>query len=688
MITSQRELKQAIYSNAKEIKDKNLFVSEAYNDFLTQMQHGVTSSGDLGTVTLLSQNQGNIAYTTGKDTYIFYNSVLTSKKTRAERHKIFCGLNLHECGHILFTDFRLNKQVQEKMLKGEIYPAPISNPYMKEVEEYLRNGYAKSIITLYHKLDNCIEDGFVDRAVMKLVPGYADCLRYTNKVDRAIEFTTYESMKASNLPPSEIFINMVLFYARHGLLAYNESTPYDEVIESFEEIRESILSAVFETEPILRKKKTFVVFCYLFHFVVSQNSNSKSDSKNQSEEKQSEDSSSDQPQNEDASGDNGIDIESLRKILEELGNKMPDSEKNEHSDTPVPDKSAINELANITNGNMENPYSSQQELAQTSPSCEETVLDAIAEKVAENIISQQQEKEIKTKMDCDVQNFLDGVQIHKKIASSTLRQPVTQTSKDLYDELHNELDSVVRRFVSEFEKEIKDRQIGDTLYGLYSGKRFSSREAYRFDKKLFNRKILPEDIPDMAVGIMVDLSGSMYGTRIHEAIKTVYITYAFCRRLNIPVFVVGHSTENASVMLVSVVDENSIDNNDKYRIFGMTTYDCNRDGFALRYCLKKLENIQAKDRLMLIISDGKPNHYGYGEQKGKADCQEAVAEALKKGIITITAGIGDAESVKNIYKVSVNGKQLSDRCSASYLDLSDLRKLPKSFIKILKEKLS
>lgn len=684
MITSQRELKRAIYSTAKEMKDADLFLSESYNEFLTQMQHGITSSGNLGTATLLPQKQGRIAFTTGKDTYIFYDSVLTSQKTRTERHKIFCGLNLHECGHILFTDFALAKKIQEKMLKGEIYPAPIPNPYLKEVGEYLNKGYASSIITLYHKLDNCIEDGFVDRAVTKLAPGYADCLRYTNKVDRVIEFATYEKMKAANISPSELFANMVLFYARHGLLAYNESTPRDEVIISFEDIRETIVNAVFEADPILRKRKTFVVFCYLFHFIASQNSNSQPDSEDQSNG-QSDDSS--QSQGNDTSADRGMDIESLREILNELGNKMPDSEKNEHSDATVPDKSALNELANIASGDIENPSLPPQESEQTAPFGEEQ-LETIAEKVAESIISQQQEAEIKSKMNCDVKTFLDGVKIHKNVTSSTLRQPITETSQKLYNELHGELDSIVRRLIAEFEKEMKDRQLGDTMYGLYSGKRFSSRESYRLDKKIFNRKILPENVPDMAVGIMVDLSGSMHGTRILEAIKTVYITYTFCRKLNIPVFVVGHSTQNESVKLVSVVDENSIDNKDQYRIYGMDTYSCNRDGFALRYCLKKLENIQAEDRLMLVISDGKPNHYGYGESEGKADCQDAVAEALKKGIITVTAGIGDAESVKNIYKVSVHGKNLSDRCSASYLDLSDLKKLPKSFVKIIKDKLS
>lgn len=801
MITTQRELKRAIYDTAKNLTDADIFQSDVYDEFLTQMQHGVTSCSHLGTSTLLRRETDFIARTDGENTYITYDSTLTKGKTKEERHRLFCGLNLHECGHLLFTDFALNKLTLEKLQGGEIYPSPLQNPYLEEVEQFLHKGYSNSILELYMRLYNCIEDGFVDRAVMKLAPGYAGCLRYTNKVDRVVEFQTYDQMRARELSDEKIFLCMVLFYARHGLIAYTDSTPYDEVIEAFEEIKGYISDAVFEPNPIQRRRKAFVVFCYLFHFVAFQNeqpeqqdqqrtdenqsqssqtnqsngssnnqskgssqeqsnSSSKSgentseeqtqgtsDSKetveesdgNSTEQDQNSDSSNGQSQNgepsdeesqngepsdeqsqsgepsngkdTDVSDENnnsksqqartgnmgsqpisgdaekGMDLESLKKALEDLGKQIPNTERTEHRNSSSPQKEAISELLSaLEKGDQKDADSSSPDEGETP--AEDTTLNKIAEKVAESQVSKKQEADINAQMQCDVKKFLDGVAAHKRVSSSISRQAVSTEAKARYEWQHTELDSIVRRMISEFEREIKDRQTGDTLYGLYSGKRFSSREAYRFDKKTFNRKILPEDIPNMAIGIMVDLSGSMSGTRIQEAIKTVYITYTFCRKLNIPVFVVGHSTNGTRVALYSVVDENSLDDKDKYRIFGMNTYDCNRDGYALRYCLQKLENIQAEDKLMLVISDGRPNHYGYGEMEGKRDCQDAVAEAIKKGIFTITAGIGDAESVKGIYKTDTNGKNLSDRSSATYMDLSDLKKLPKSFVKIIKERLS
>lgn len=710
MITTQRELKRAIYDTAKNLTDADIFQSDVYDEFLTQMQHGVTSCSHLGTSTLLRRETDFIARTDGENTYITYDSTLTKGKTKEERHRLFCGLNLHECGHLLFTDFALNKLTLEKLQGGEIYPSPLQNPYLEEVEQFLHKGYSNSILELYMRLYNCIEDGFVDRAVMKLAPGYAGCLRYTNKVDRVVEFQTYDQMRARELSDEKIFLCMVLFYARHGLIAYTDSTPYDEVIEAFEEIKGYISDAVFEPNPIQRRRKAFVVFCYLFHFVAFQNEqpeqqdqqgtdenqsqSSQTNQSNGSSNNQSKGSSQEQSNSSSKSGENtseeqtqGTSDSSLKKALEDLGKQIPNTERTEHRNSSSPQKEAISELLSaLEKGDQKDADSSSPDEGETP--AEDTTLNKIAEKVAESQVSKKQEADINAQMQCDVKKFLDGVAAHKGVSSSISRQAVSTEAKARYEWQHTELDSIVRRMISEFEREIKDRQTGDTLYGLYSGKRFSSREAYRFDKKTFNRKILPEDIPNMAIGIMVDLSGSMSGTRIQEAIKTVYITYTFCRKLNIPVFVVGHSTNGTRVALYSVVDENSLDDKDKYRIFGMNTYDCNRDGYALRYCLQKLENIQAEDKLMLVISDGRPNHYGYGEMEGKRDCQDAVAEAIKKGIFTITAGIGDAESVKGIYKTDTNGKNLSDRSSATYMDLSDLKKLPKSFVKIIKERLS
>lgn len=114
----------------------------------------------------------------------------------------------------------------------------------------------------------------------------------------------------------------------------------------------------------------------------------------------------------------------------------------------------------------------------------------------------------------------------------------------------------------------------------------------------------------------------------------------------------------------------------------MTAYGCNRDGYAVWFCIKKLEKITADQKILMIISDGRPNHNGYGLESGRMDCQAAVKHGIKKGITTIAASIGDPTGVRSVYK-----DDISEKSSAEFLDLTDLQKLPKAFVNIIKKRM-
>lgn len=752
---SQKELKREIFSKKEKLTDHELFVSESYNTFLTQMQAGVTEC-ETGCTAKIVEDDSHIAYTDGKAVCISYDNDISKGHSRKERHLIYCGLNLHECGHILFTDFALMEKCLKELVDGNIYPVPNDNPYLQGLRDFLyTDGNASYILPLFKNLDNCIEDGFVDRAIMSLVPGYARSLRYVRTVDNSLENISYKEMVAKKYPKVNIFINMVLFYARHGVLLY-EDDDKGELIDSFKEVIPVIKKAVFTTSPFQRKKMVWEVFCYLFNFIEidnkknnsqngqtgqsgnqqknsqnggqqgnnsqsngqqgnpqngsqngnqqgntsqnSQNGQQNSPNNNQQGNNSNDDSQQGNSQNGNQQGNNSQNgsqqgnasqdgsqsgNDGLQDALKSAASAMKNTEKTEHKNTVSPNSQALSNLTNaMGNGDPASTSSDNSQKNGEIGNMESPELDALANKVAENSVCNKQEKEIQKEMQQNVKDYLSDSDFHKGIRSRCHRAEVTPYAKKMYEEEHGELDKIVHRMISEFEKEIKERQTGDTMTGLYTGKRFEAREAYRYDKRVMSRKILPEDIPDMAVGILVDCSGSMGGEKIEYAIKTAYITYTFCRRLNIPVFVTGHTTCGDEVSLISVADENSLDGNDKIRIFSLSAMSCNRDGYALKYSMEKLKKIPADQKLMMVISDGKPNHTSYHLAEGREDCQSIVKDGIKNGITTITAAIDDAVSVKSVYKEGI-----SEKNSAAYLDLSDLQKLPKAFVKIIKKRL-
>ena len=174
--------------------------------------------------------------------------------------------------------------------------------------------------------------------------------------------------------------------------------------------------------------------------------------------------------------------------------------------------------------------------------------------------------------------------------------------------------------------------------------------------KIVEKTITPEDGFSIAFAVLLDLSGSMSsGGRIESAQKAGLVMYTFCRNLGIPVMLYGHTTHDTGytevVDIYSFADFDSVDNQDYLRIMSVSTYDCNRDGVALRFVGQKLLNRPEDIKILLMISDGQPYAQGYKGEIAKADLQEAKYSLEKRGVKLFSAAIGDdREMIEEIYK--------------------------------------
>ena len=244
------------------------------------------------------------------------------------------------------------------------------------------------------------------------------------------------------------------------------------------------------------------------------------------------------------------------------------------------------------------------------------------------------------------------------------------------------LDKIARKMAKEFLREIKDRQLGDTVSGYFYGNVLSVDELYRRDRKVYSKKTQPEDLPDMECCILIDASGSMEGEKLFIAQKTAYIVCKFCESLQAPVSVVAHDA-NGVVNLQVAVDA-GLPKNDIRRVFDIKAGCCNRDGFAVRSAADMLRSSPASQKLLLVISDGCPSEYRSIEEADE-DVRTAVADAKKAGITVLTAGIGsDAENIREVW---LDG--MSPRKTARFVEIPEdrLERLPKIFVKAIKDEL-
>jgi nitric oxide reductase NorD protein len=140
---------------------------------------------------------------------------------------------------------------------------------------------------------------------------------------------------------------------------------------------------------------------------------------------------------------------------------------------------------------------------------------------------------------------------------------------------------------------------------------------------------------DIAVMFMVDMSGSTKGwindaereslALLCEALETLgdrYAIYGFS----------GTTRKRCELYRVKRFDEPYGDLV-KRRIAGITPQDYTRMGVAIRHLSRLLNEVEARTRLLVTLSDGKPDDYdGYRGEYGIEDTRQALIEAKQQGI--------------------------------------------------------
>lgn len=714
ILKSQRALREAIHKKKLELSDADLFMSTSYKEFADAMISGVTKHYNQPVkINFRVADENESAFTDGVTIDVNIENKGLKRFSRADKHRAIVATILHECSHIIFTDFKLSKAVSEKLCNENIlFPQPDASPEMDHLNMWLlQNNGGKKLSSLYHYLDNCIEDGYVDRRIVEYIPGYGqDRIWYKKKL--AEDIPSYEEMLGQGLDNVTILLNMILSYAKFNVLKYEDIHAQDRIIKLFYDVKLMTDDAIRENNSVMRKACLNNIFAHMFSLIEEEINRQKKDpeknadhssengekskpGENQSQNNGDPSQNAQNGQNGDGNGNmqnNGIDgnngqneaskscsIEQISNAIEHAVNNLSNATKscmdNHHNTQKLNSKGtqeANHSPASVEEQKKEDPVSSNA----VSLQLEQLENDAANEKIAAL-----QEEEIQKELSKELGKIPEKGSVHYQVDSYMERAVINSQSIKTYEDLHANLDAIARRLAKNLEKEIRERKLGDTLNGLYMGKRLDNKGLYRQDKKVFTKKIQPENIPDMEVSLLVDLSGSMNGERLNQAMQAAYVLYEFCFFLHIPVSVFGHHTEGRKVKMHCFASSDSLDQNDPVRIFGMNASGCNRDGYALRFCLNQLDKSEAATRLQIIISDGHPNHGDYNNEKGKEDIQDAVSKAKKKGITTITAAIGsDTESVRYVYKDGI-----ADKKSAIFLDITELERLPKLLPAIIKK---
>ena len=174
---------------------------------------------------------------------------------------------------------------------------------------------------------------------------------------------------------------------------------------------------------------------------------------------------------------------------------------------------------------------------------------------------------------------------------------------------------------------------------------------------------------NIAVMFMVDMSGSTKGW-INDAERESLVL--LCEALEIlgdryAIYGFSGITRKRCEMYRVKRFEDPYDDKVRARITGMKPQDYTRMGVAIRHLCGLLNGVEARTKLLITLSDGKPDDYdGYRGEYGIEDTRQALLEAKRDDIhaFCITIDTDARDYLPHMYG------------AANYVQIDDVRKLP------------
>jgi hypothetical protein len=170
-------------------------------------------------------------------------------------------------------------------------------------------------------------------------------------------------------------------------------------------------------------------------------------------------------------------------------------------------------------------------------------------------------------------------------------------------------------------------------------------ELYRLstgDYRVFTERVI-EGRPDTAIGLLVDLSGSMaWGSKLGTAQRLAQVMlWALHDQPGIETRVWGHTGDHG------------VNGSDIYRLWEpgdplsrlglIDTLDHNNnyDGWAIGYCVSQMVDLPQPQRVLIVLSDGLPSGRTYGGDPAQHHVRQTVESARRNNVHVLQIAIDE-----------------------------------------------
>lgn len=640
------------------------------------------------------------------------------------------GVMFHEAGHVLYTNFSVLRKYKEQFRDGKLVISSIElskeeKKSLKEINNLLNDNRSNVVLgvsltktkafiyNIFDWLNNAIEDGRIEKT---LLDRDADFGGYCNGLI-GLRNKQKDEIVGSNIQDIEKYLNACFEYAKYGT-----STTYTgDVFPELEEAKPIIDIMLDCKEAMKFTEYTVELICIAYPNLIkpllTDQTDDQSDDDQSNDNSQGDSSSNDESSDTDNSSGDQSGSESNKPKENSEGNSSGGSSENEEEQEDANNSEAgdsseadqegsNNDSSSEESDEDENEDSSNQDDSTDGDSSDDQG-DSSQEDELDNIMNNLPETSVMPEYDNmgvessdgdleesmqptpdfvgeaareEVEEEING-EINKMISDSTAplgcsRVIVIDDLPDVslspnQDAFLNNNRSLFKKVGREIENHLKSDMRTGSNKRKFSGKKFRAEKLVNRDYRYFENTATKRDIPETAVGILIDQSGSMCGEQIRcatYAAMGMYKTLAELEHFDVAVY--GHTSTYDEVIINRYIDFGFKPKDPIKVLAGIYSDGGNIDEVAVTALGERLKSQMVDKKIMIIISDGLPHSMiGHAETR----LRDLVKEYVKGGFNVFVAALGsDKAKIDKIYE------------DVSFIDITDPSELPTNMLRAIK----
>lgn len=709
---NDKEIRRAIRKKRTDIRLEDIVKSKAFKDYITSGMLTLFKKHkrepNLNYKVYYKEGDMTTALTNNKEIIVnAANSLFTKRDELDEPLSVsvdhILGVMFHEAGHVLYTNFSVLRKYKEQFRDGKLVISSIElskeeRRSLNEINNLLNDNRSNVVLgvsltktksfiyNIFDWLNNAIEDGRIEKTLLNKD---ADFGGYCNGLI-GLRSKQKDEIVGSNIQDIEKYLNACFEYAKYGT-----STTYTgDVFPELEEAKPIIDIMLDCKEAMKFTEYTVELICIAYPNLI------KPLLTDQTDDQSDDDQSNDNSQGDSSSNDENSDTDNSS------GDQSNGGSENDTSKESSEGNSSDGDSSNEESNEDENEDSSNQDDSTDGDSSDdqgdsnkEDELDDIMNNLPETSVMPEYDNMGVESSDGDLEESMQPTpdfvgeaareeveeeingEINKMISDSTAPLGCSRVTviDDLpYASLSPNQDAFLNNNRSLFKKvgrEIENHLKSDMRTGSnkrkFSGKKFRAEKLVNRDYRYFENTATKRDIPETAVGILIDQSGSMYGEQIRcatYAAMGMYKTLAELEHFDVAVY--GHTSTYDEVIINRYIDFGFKPKDPIKVLAGIYSDGGNIDEVAVTALGERLKSQMVDKKIMIIISDGLPHSMiGHAETR----LRDLVKEYVKDGFNVFVAALGsDKAKIDKIYE------------DVSFIDITDPSELPTNMLRAIK----